>query len=239
MRAVAGRARSKGQAADCPAAAVPCAHACRPEAELLHPRGLSTGTTHFGMRPAVARLLLSAANSPDYGQRFVPAAAQPQRGDLEAACEVRRAAGTKGRGVFAAEPMEAGRWVCRYAGKVVTDGSSPPFDPLGLMPDRASTANLELVDTASEYVLELCPGLFIDAKDSSHFSRFVNHAEHGAPGGSRGLRLGSGCRAQRLQPWARGEPREPGGVCRASPRTCLLFGQCTRSRHAQATSPCT
>ena len=176
------------------------------------------------MRPAVARLLLSAASSPDYGQRFVPAAAQPQRGDLEAACEVRRAAGTKGRGVFAAEPMEAGRWVCRYAGKVVTDGSSPPFDPLGLMPDRASTANLELVDTASEDVLELCPGLFIDAKDSSHFSRFVNHAEHGAPGGSRGLRLGSGCRAQRLQPWARGEPREPGGVCRASPRTCLLLG---------------
>ena len=126
---------------------------------------------------ALAIQLLAA--SPDYGERYIPA--QRPRGDVEASCEVRLAPGDKGMGVFATESIAVGRWVCRYMGEVVASASqtAPLFDPLGLM--SVSTAGLREVDPSSEYLLELTPGLYIDGQHSEHFSRFVNHDEHGEP----------------------------------------------------------
>ena len=123
----------------------------------------------------------------DYGARFAPAAAQPDRGDSEPACVIRDT-GAKGMGVFAAEDIERGRWVCQYIGTLVSDsdesdestaGREPPWDPLGLMPTPESTSGLPRVDRGSDYVLALCPGLCLDARHSNHFSRYINHDEHG------------------------------------------------------------
>jgi hypothetical protein len=125
--------------------------------------------------------------SPDYGARFAPAAAQPDRGNSEPACVVRET-GAKGMGVFAAEEIERGRWVCRYIGTVVTDSDEsdesdasrePQWDPLGMMPTPESTSGLPRVDPGSDYVLALCPGLLLDARHSDHFSRYINHDESG------------------------------------------------------------
>ena len=120
----------------------------------------------------------------DYGARFAPAAAQPDRGDSEPACVIRDT-GAKGMGVFAAEDIERGRWVCQYIGTLVSDSDEstasrePPWDPLGLMPTPESTSGLPRVDPGSDYVLALCPGLCLDARHSNHFSRYINHDEHG------------------------------------------------------------
>ena len=123
----------------------------------------------------------------DYGARFAPAAAQPDRGDSEPACVIRDT-GAKGMGVFAAEDIERGRWVCQYIGTLVSDSDEsdestasrePPWDPLGLMPTPESTSGLPRVDSGSDYVLALCPGLCLDARHSNHFSRYINHDEHG------------------------------------------------------------
>ena len=124
----------------------------------------------------------------DYGHRFAPAAAQPARGDLEPACTV-GVTREKGMGVFAAEEIERGRWVCRYIGTLVTDrnesdesddaGREPQWDPLGIMPTSESISGFPRVDPGSEYVLALCPGLCLDARDSEHFSRYINHDEQG------------------------------------------------------------
>ena len=122
----------------------------------------------------------------DYGARFAPAAAQPDRGDSEPACVIRDT-GAKGMGVFAAEDIERGRWVCQYIGTLVSDSdesdesnaSREPWDPLGLMPTPESTSGLPRVDPGSDYVLALCPGLCLDARHSNHFSRYINHDEHG------------------------------------------------------------
>ena len=130
----------------------------------------------------VALVIRLMAVGPDYGDRYRPATAQHnRRGAVEASCEVLLAPGGKGMGVFAAESIAAGRWVCRYMGDVVASASqaAPPFDPLGLM--RVSTAGLREVDPSSDYLLELTPGLYIDGRHSEHFSRFVNHDEHGQP----------------------------------------------------------
>ena len=35
------------------------------------------------------------------------------------------------------------------------------------------------IDRGSDYVLALCPGLCLDARHSNHFSRYINHDEHG------------------------------------------------------------
>ena len=125
---------------------------------------------------------------PDYGARFAPAAAQPDRGDSEPACRIKET-GAKGMGVFAAEEIERGRWVCRYIGTVVTDSDEsdesddairePQWDPLGIMPTAESTSDLPRVDPGSDYVLALCPGLCLDARHSDHFSRYINHDEYG------------------------------------------------------------
>ena len=123
----------------------------------------------------------------DYGARFAPAAAQPDRGDSEPACEIRDT-GAKGMGVFAEEDIERGRWVCQYIGTLVSDSDESetnaesrelPWDPLGLMPTPESTSGLPRVDSGSDYVLALCPGLCLDARHSNHFSRYINHDEHG------------------------------------------------------------
>ena len=112
-------------------------------------------------------------------------AARPRR--LEPACVIRDT-GAKGMGVFAAEDIERGRWVCQYIGTLVSDGDEsdesntsrePPWDPLGLMPTPESTSGLPRVDPGSDYVLALCPGLCLDARHSNHFSRYINHDEHG------------------------------------------------------------
>ena len=122
---------------------------------------------------------------PDYGMRFAPAAAQPERKN-EPACIIQEA-GAKGMGVFAAEDIERGRWVCRYIGTVVTDSDEsdesndasrePQWDPLGLM--DVDSSGLPRVDPGSDYVLALCPGLCLDAQHSDHFSRYINHDEYG------------------------------------------------------------
>ena len=77
-----------------------------------------------------------------------------------------RSAGAKGMGAFAGEPIAAGAWVGGYAGTLSTmaeiearyDGDFAPYD----------------------YIFTVCPdrGLHIDPWHSTHFSRFINHAEH-------------------------------------------------------------
>ena len=90
------------------------------------------------MKYAARALVRLLAVGPDYGERYMPAdaaaAQRNARGTVEAFCEVRRAPDDKGMGVFAAEPIAAGRWVCRYMGEVVASASqaAPLFDPLGL-----------------------------------------------------------------------------------------------------------
>ena len=134
-------------------------------------------------RPAHHRCI-SGRMDMDYGTRFAPAAAQPDRGDSEPACVIRET-GAKGMGVFAAEDIERGRWVCQYIGTVVSDSDEsdasrePAWDPLALMPTPESTSGLPRVDPGSDYVLALCPGLCLDARHSNHFSRYINHDEHG------------------------------------------------------------
>ena len=160
------------------------------------------------MRHAVRALIRLLAVGPDYGERYIPAdaaaAQRSARGTVEASCEVRRAPGDKGMGVFAAEPIEPGRWVCRYMGEVVATSASqaaPLFDPLGLI--SVSTAGLREVEPSSDYLLELTPGLCIDGRHSEHFSRFVNHDEHGQPHATQT------CMSRGLEVPARGLPCWP------------------------------
>ena len=125
----------------------------------------------------------------DYGRRFLPPdtdALRRRSGDKEPKVEV-RAAGGKGQGAFAAEVIQDGQWVSQYVGTLMRDADAVkelPFDPLGLMADGMAGGSSigeaqEPRDSSSEYVLELAPGLYIDADNSTHFSRFFNHAEHG------------------------------------------------------------
>ena len=149
-----------------------------------------TAYTPFTMLSALAagrpthHRCISGRMDMDYGTRFAPAAAQPDRGDSEPACVIRET-GAKGMGVFAAEDIERGRWVCQYIGTVVSDSDEsdasrePAWDPLALMPTPESTSGLPRVDPGSDYVLALCPGLCLDARHSNHFSRYINHDEHG------------------------------------------------------------
>ena len=104
----------------------------------------------------------------------------------EASVEV-RSAGDKGLGAFAAAPISEGAWVCAYEGELVADGSggSPSaFDPLGLLPapvDAASLAEAGVprAEPTSDCLLQVAPGLCLDGAQSTHFSRYFNHDEHG------------------------------------------------------------
>uniref|UniRef100_A0A7S3AVW3 SET domain-containing protein n=1 Tax=Haptolina ericina TaxID=156174 RepID=A0A7S3AVW3_9EUKA len=79
-------------------------------------------------------------------------------------------------GVFALQPIRAGRWVCQYVGTLLAEDISGPFgDPLGLVAENEDVARS--ARTPSDYVFELTAGLSIDAINSTHFSRFINHAE--------------------------------------------------------------
>ena len=70
-------------------------------------------------------------------------------------------AGGKGLGVFAEEDAAVERWVGRYRGTLVT---------------RDETAR-RYGGREPEYLFRLDDDLFLDAQDSEHFSRFINHAE--------------------------------------------------------------
>lgn len=94
-------------------------------------------------------------------------------------------AGVKGQGVFAAERINRGRWICLYEGTLVRaapeEEEAPPFDPLGLLTtssDHSSSEDDSIpeLDKSSSYLLELAPNLFIDAQNSTHFSRYCASA---------------------------------------------------------------
>ena len=76
-------------------------------------------------------------------------------------------ASAKGMGCFAEEALEAGAWVCLYTGTLSTDEEN----------------NQRYGDDAKEgegdYLFKVGDDLFVDAQNSSHFSRFFNHAENG------------------------------------------------------------
>ena len=84
----------------------------------------------------------------------------------EAAVEV-RTAGSKGMGVFAKEPIAAGAWVGKYEGTLTTS--------------EETMARYGSDLPSASYVFSVDPDrdLSIDAQNSTHFSRFFNHAEHG------------------------------------------------------------
>ena len=67
----------------------------------------------------------------------------------------------KGRGAFAAAAVRQGEWVCQYQGAIVEEG----------------TDEYERADPA--YLFKLGNGLHIDGTATDHFSRFINHDEHG------------------------------------------------------------
>ena len=62
----------------------------------------------------------------------------------------------KGRGAFAAEAVPPNTWVCQYVGAPVT---------------LLDTCR-RYVDTEPEYLFQVTPDLYLDAQDSTHFSRF-------------------------------------------------------------------
>ena len=72
-------------------------------------------------------------------------------------------AGDMGQGAFAAESAPAGRWVCEYVGELVT---------------LLETVQ-RYTDVDPQYLFQITPELYLDAMDSTHFSRFFNHAQHG------------------------------------------------------------
>lgn len=72
-------------------------------------------------------------------------------------------AGTMGKGTFAAEAAPAGTWVCKYVGTPVT-----------LLQTTQRYASED-----PEYLFQITPDLYLDAMDSTHFSRYFNHAQHG------------------------------------------------------------
>ena len=84
-------------------------------------------------------------------------------------------------GCFAVEQIQAGRWICQYEGTLVeSPDDAAPFDPLGIFPSPTRHEVHESADLiGSDYVFELAPGLYIDAQNSSHFSRFFNHRQEG------------------------------------------------------------
>ena len=114
--------------------------------------------------------LTTTTSSIHRGQR------QPRRGDLqysmplelavpdeeiEARVEV-QSAGVKGMGAFAGERIKAGTWVGRYAGERLTD----------------EQRLLRYKTEPGDYVYKISDDLFVDGQNSTHFSRYFNHAEH-------------------------------------------------------------
>lgn len=88
--------------------------------------------------------------------------AEEQEAEAVAREELRveiKPAGDKGDGAFAAEAAAAGQWIGTYVGTPVT------------LLDTAQ----RYTDTDPEYLFQITPDLYLDAMDSTHFSRFFNH----------------------------------------------------------------
>lgn len=86
-------------------------------------------------------------------------------------------AGSKGKGAFAAESCAEGTFVCEYVGEPVT----------------VLDTTQRYLGADPEYLFELKPDLSLDAQDSTHYSRFINHDEHGS------LRVSVDATAQRVR----------------------------------------
>ena len=83
--------------------------------------------------------------------------------DAQSVVEVKDA-GVKGKGAFASIDLMEGTYIGRYVGDLLTnEGVKTRY------PDP----------TQASYLFELTEELCIDAQESTHFSRFFNHAEHG------------------------------------------------------------
>ena len=80
----------------------------------------------------------------------------------EAKVEV-RSAGAKGMGAFAAEDIPEGRWVGTYQGTLTTDE------------ETAARYN----GAPADYIFGIDNEFSIDAQNSTHFTRFFNHAQGG------------------------------------------------------------
>lgn len=85
--------------------------------------------------------------------------------------EVRPAPHGKGKGAFATVDFRRGERVCSYEGEQLS---------------RSAVAARYGASGGGEYLFEVAApssgnraGLYIDGRRSAHFSRFVNHAEHG------------------------------------------------------------
>jgi len=88
---------------------------------------------------------------------------------VEARVSVRAAAGM-GLGVFAEEPLPAGTWVGDYKGALTTREE---------LLRRYNVDSVVQASLLSDYLADVGSGVSIDATNSSHFSRYINHAEHG------------------------------------------------------------
>ena len=86
----------------------------------------------------------------------------PPAGTAEMRVDI-RSAGERGDGAYAAEAVAAGTWVGQYIG-----------EPVSLL----QTVQ-RYTDSEPEYLFQITPELYLDAMDSTHFSRYFNHAEHG------------------------------------------------------------
>jgi hypothetical protein len=121
------------------------------------------------MRPRVALLGLGAVTSGSIriGSHRSPfMAASLQNEDsmrTEAAVRVVATEG-KGLGVVATEPIEGGAWVCEYVGVLATDEESDV---------RYGSRSIA---GEGDYMFRVEGDLCLDAQNSTHFSRYLNHA---------------------------------------------------------------
>jgi hypothetical protein len=88
-------------------------------------------------------------------------------GAAEAKVDV-RPAGPCGMGAFAAEPITTGTWIGSYVGLLTTREETD---------DRYSWEEGDTPDYL--FTLSHGEGLEVDAENSTHFSRYINHHENG------------------------------------------------------------
>ena len=98
----------------------------------------------------------------DAGLRFAPVDRLAWRENVRELRISVEPAGSKGLGVFAAQPAGPGRWVCSYEGELL----------------NLSQLLLRYRFETPTYVYRLSRSLSIDSRDTSHFSRYINHDSH-------------------------------------------------------------
>ena len=81
-----------------------------------------------------------------------------------------RDAGVKGRGAFATRNFAAGEYVGPYVGTLTTDDETIA---------RYCAENILSASLKCDYLFHVNDTYSIDAQNSTHFSRYFNHAEHG------------------------------------------------------------